>query len=115
MSAKGSLSYTDTTIDGFNVDVNGTPMHIRVEPVNNNVARVYVTDVNGNEIHPMPGSIVLRDAMNAVVPPFQHSFFITWVDSYVLSVAGVETIWMTRQNQQAFRTANNVTHFTLQM
>lgn len=114
MSAKGSFSYKNTTINGFNVNVNGTPMQIRVEAVNNNVARIYMTNADGNE-QPLPNCIVLRDSMNVAVPPFNHSFFITWIDSYALSVAGVEVIWMTSQKQQAFRTAESVTHFTVQM
>ena len=112
MSAKGSFSYKNDTINGFDVNINGIPMHVRVEAINNNVARIYVTDVHGNQ-QPIPPTVILRDATGVNVAPFNNDFLITWIDSYVLTVNGVECIWMANQKQQAFKTAPGITHFTL--
>ena len=57
-------------------------------------------------------AINLRDAVGANVASYNNEFLITWIDSYVLSVNGVESIWMTNQKQQAFKTAPGITHFT---
>ena len=112
MSVKGSFSYTNDTVNGFRITVNGIPMHMRVEAINNDVAKVYVTDVQGNQ-QPMPPSVSLSDAVGANVAPYNNAFLITWINSYVLRVSGVESIWMTNQKQQAFKTAPGITHFTV--
>jgi hypothetical protein len=112
MSAKGSFSYKNETINGFHITVNGIPMHLRVEAINNNVAKLYVTDVQGNQQH-MPPTVSLSDAGGANVAPYNNEFLITWTDSYVLRVSGVEVIWMTNQKQHAFKTAPGITHFTV--
>ena len=109
MSAKGSFSYKNTTINGFNI---GNGLQIRVEAVNNNVASMIVTDVNGNP-QPIPPHITLVDAANINVPPWNNAFLVTWIDSYVLRVNGNDTIWMTNKKQQAFATAAGITHFTI--
>ncbi|PNH01294.1 hypothetical protein TSOC_012834 [Tetrabaena socialis] len=98
------------TIDGFHVTVNGIPMHLRIEAINNSVAKIYATDVLGNQ-QPMPPSISLSDAAGANVAPYKNEFLVTWIDSYILKVSGVEAIWMTNQKQQAFKTAPGITHF----
>ncbi len=108
MSAKGAFSYNTTMMNGFNI---GNGLQIRVKAVNNNVASIIVTDVNGNQ-QPIPSHITVVDAANAVVPPWNNAFLVTWIDSYVLRVNGNDTIWMTNQKQQSFATAVGITHFT---
>ncbi|PNH01471.1 hypothetical protein TSOC_012646 [Tetrabaena socialis] len=112
MSAKVSFSYKNDTIDGFHVTVHGIPMHMRIEAINNNVAKIYATDVQGNQ-QPMPPSISLSDAAGTNVAPYKNEFLVTWIDSYILKVSGVEAIWMTNQKQQAFKTAPGITHFQI--
>lgn len=109
MASKGSFSYTDTTITGFNI---GNGLQIRVEAINKHVASMTVTDINGN-LQPIPPGITLVDAANKVVPPWNNVFLITWIDSYALRVNGEEKIWMTNSKLQSFRTATDVTHFTI--
>ena len=109
MSAKGSFSYKNTTINGFNI---GNGLQIRVEAVNNNVASMTVTDMHGNQ-QPIPANITLTDGAGVNVPAWNNAFLVTWIDSYVLRVNGNETLWMTNQKQQAFATAAGVTHFTI--
>ncbi|PNH12534.1 hypothetical protein TSOC_000507 [Tetrabaena socialis] len=110
MSANVTFSYENDTIVGFHVTVNGIPMHMRIEAINNNVAKIYATDVQGNP-QPMPPSISLSDAAGANVVPYNDEFLVTWIDSYILKVSGVDAIWMTNQKQQAFKTAPGITHF----
>lgn len=50
MASKGSFSYTNTTITGFNI---GNGLQIRVEAINKHVASMSVTDINGN-LQPIP-------------------------------------------------------------
>ncbi|MEW5314904.1 MAG: hypothetical protein WDW38_006365 [Sanguina aurantia] len=86
MSAKGCFSYKNDTI--------------------------YMTDVDGNPVS-VPDAVTLRDSAGANVAAYNNEFLITWVDSYILSVAGVDNVWMTNQKQQAFKTAAGITHFTI--
>ena len=109
MSAKGSFSYNNTTINGFNI---GNGLQIRIEAVNLNVASIIVTDAIGNP-QPIPPNITLVDAANLNVPPWNNAFLVTWIDSYILRVDGNDSIWMTNQKQQAFSAAVGITHFTI--
>jgi len=108
----GSFSYKNERINGFNVTINGQAMQIRVERVNNNIASISVTDVNGNP-QPVPPAMTLVDGTNTTVPPRNNEFLITWIDSYTLKVAGVDTLWLHNQKQQSFRGVAGVTHFVI--
>ena len=94
---KGSFSYLD---DNVNYVVINPDLTARIERVHNSVARVYVVDSNGVQ-QPIPQHITLVDEANAVVPPFQNNFFITWVASYTLLVNGQPFMRLNNQKQQS--------------
>lgn len=111
MGAKGSFSYepSNTNINGFTMPGGD---QVRVEAVNHNVARLYITDALGNQQPVLAGGpYQLHTDTGVNVPPFNNDFLIVWVDSYVLSVNGDKKLWMTNQKQQAFSTTNDVNHF----
>lgn len=79
-------------------------LQVHVEAINHNVARIYITDANGNHVS-VPDEVTLRDSTDAFVPVYNDEFLITWIDSYVLGVTGVDNVWMTKHKQQALKTA----------
>lgn len=111
-AAIGSFSYKKDTINCFNITVDNEAVQLRVEAINPNVAKIYITDRNGKNFA-MPSSVTLRDSTATNVTAYNHEFLITWVESYVLSVAGVDKLWLTNPNQQAFETAVGITHSTI--
>ena len=109
MAAKGSFSYNNTTINCFNI---GNGLQIRVEAINDDVASMVVTDIQGNQ-QPIPPTVTLLNSANNVVLPWNNAFLLTWFGSYTMRANGEEKIWMINQKQQAFRTTNDVTHSTV--
>lgn len=97
LSKKGSFSYLQDNVYFVVIDDNLTA---RIECINNNVARLYLVGGDNAQI-PVPGHIQLLDLNNVVVAPFMESFFITWIDSYVLTVHGQPFIKLTTQKQQS--------------
>ena len=61
------------------------------------MARVYLVN-DQQALQPIPAAIGMMDGAGVAVPPFQNAFFITWADSYTLSVNGQPC--MTRNNQK---------------
>jgi hypothetical protein len=108
----GSFSYKNNTINCFIITINGTLMHVRVKTTNVNVASIYVTDLQGTKVS-MPTTVSLHDAFGINIVPHNDEFPITWANSYVLSLNGVESIWLTNQRQQALQAAPGITHFTV--
>eukprot|EP00128_Syssomonas_multiformis_P018974 Colp12_sorted_trinity150504_noHs@3187 len=110
MSVKGCFSYENPAINGFNI---GSNLQVRVEPVNISIAKVYVTDDQGNP-QPLEHSVVkLRSRDGTNIPPYKNGFLIVWLDDYILSVAGVDKLWFNNQKQQLFEAAAGVTHFVI--
>lgn len=106
----GVFSFSTQTINCFSATVLDTPVHIRIETITKNLARIYLTDVQGSQIL-IPKCVGLRDLHNDDVPTYHNEFFITWFDSYVLSNDGVDIIWLTNQKNHAFATADGLSHF----
>lgn len=114
MSAKGFFSHKgDDTVTCFSVTVNGALVHLRLAPVDVAVARIYATDEQGNP-QPMHPAITLREVESgAVFGPRREEFLITWMDSFVLSVNGVDSIWLTTPKQFDITTADGSTPFSI--
>ena len=83
MTAKGCFSYKNATVNGFNIT---NQLQVRVEAIDNNVAKIYTTDENGNPM-PMPVNVSLR--------------------------TGVDIMWLHNQKKQAFSASNGITAFSL--
>eukprot|EP00798_Chlamydomonas_sp_ICE-L_P011573 gene11573-biopygen15747 len=109
MTAKGCFSCKNATVNGFNIT---NQLQVRVEAIDNNVAKIYTTDENGNPL-PMPVNVSLRTGEDVNVPVYNNEFLIVWIESYVLAVGGVDTLWLHNQKQQAFSASNDITAFSL--
>eukprot|EP00798_Chlamydomonas_sp_ICE-L_P002517 gene2517-biopygen3542 len=109
MTAKGCFSYKNATVNGFNIT---NQLQVQVEAIDNNVAKIYTTDENGNPL-PMPVNVSLRTVEDVNVPVYNNEFLIVWIESYVLAVGGVDILWLHNQKQQAFSASNGITAFSL--
>eukprot|EP00798_Chlamydomonas_sp_ICE-L_P013425 gene13425-biopygen22538 len=109
MTAKGCFSYKNATVNGFNIT---NQLQVRVEAIDNNIAKIYTTDENGNPL-PMPVNVSLRTGEDVNVPVYNNEFLIVWIESYVLAVGGVDILWLHNQKQQAFSASNGITAFSL--
>eukprot|EP00128_Syssomonas_multiformis_P012708 Colp12_sorted_trinity150504_noHs@7586 len=109
MSVKGSVSYEDASINCFNVEAN---LQVRVQALNIHVARLYLTDDNGNPKSPVHRNVQLRNRDGINIAPYNNEFLILWTDSYIFSVGGVDKLWLSHQRyEQAFEAAAGITHF----
>ena len=83
MRWKGSFSYNDDNINLIrNVD---SGLDLRIERINQNVARVYLVDQNGNA-QAMPAHITMQDGLGAGVAPHNNEFLIIWGDRFSVLV-----------------------------
>lgn len=97
LSKKGSFSYKQDYVSYLALDNNLT---IKIERVNNDVARVYL--VNAQQVQqPVPANVVITDAAGIAVRPFLNNFFITWFDSYTLLRNGQPHMVLNNQKEQA--------------
>eukprot|EP00798_Chlamydomonas_sp_ICE-L_P000159 gene159-biopygen18 len=87
MTAKGCFSYKNATVNGFNIT---NQLQVRVEAIDNNVAKIYTTDENGNPL-PMPVNVSLRTGEDV----------------------NVDIMWLHNQKKQAFSDSNGITAFSL--
>lgn len=115
MSARGSFSYETTTVDGFNMTLAGAPLQVRIQGLTPAVARIYVCDAIGNKLAMPVGAagLTLLEAGGGYIAPHNDEFLITWADSYILKVAGTDSLWVTNQKQQSFQAISGITHFTI--
>ena len=97
LSKKAIFSYKQDDVSYLALD---GILTIRIEQINNNVARVYLVDAQQVQ-QPIPGNVVMTEATGAAVTPFLDNFFITWLDSYVLSLNGQPHMSLSNQKQQA--------------
>ena len=102
-SEKGSFSYQQDNVTYLDLDGNLT---IRIERINNDVARVFLVDAQQVQ-QPVPASVVMMDAAGVAVPPFLDNFLITWANSYTLSMNGQPHMILTSQKQQAIKGPTN--------
>eukprot|EP00128_Syssomonas_multiformis_P007738 Colp12_sorted_trinity150504_noHs@4898 len=112
MAAENAISYANGTVHCFDI---GDNLQVRVEPINEYAARLFVTDGNGN-LRPITrgGVFQLQEIGSEMVPPYNNiEFIIVSFSSYVFSYRGVDKVWLNNQNQQTFTTAAGITHFTL--
>lgn len=99
LSKKGSFSYKQDNVNYLVLDENTT---IKIERINNNVARVYLVDAQQVQ-QPIPPHVTMTDSAGGVVAPFLNNFLITWVDSYTLAVNGQPHMVLNNQKQQSIR------------
>ncbi|CAG8651948.1 909_t:CDS:1, partial [Gigaspora margarita] len=98
MRFRGSFSYNNDNI--YDVAFNNN-IHMRIERMDTNVARIYFVDVNSNQI-PIPNGITLRDTLNNTPSrSVAGSFFISWISNYSLFQNGVEICALKNQKLQS--------------
>eukprot|EP00798_Chlamydomonas_sp_ICE-L_P024912 gene24912-biopygen19336 len=111
---KTSVLEKDELIARLRRQLNTANHKVRVEAIDNNVAKIYTTNENGNPL-PMPVNVSLRTGEDVNVPVYNNEFLIVWIESYVLAVGGVDILWLHNQKQQAFSASNGITAFSLDM
>jgi hypothetical protein len=98
MNQRGSYSYINPNVNEYDVD---DDYRIRIERVDNNIARLYFVNQNGAPVPP-PQNTVVRDLAALVNQnSFNGSFFITWIANYGVLRNGEEIIRFTNQKQQS--------------
>lgn len=112
MRYKGTFSYSNDDVSLVrNVD-NG--LDLRIERINQNVARVCSVDHNGN-LQPMPAHITMQDGFGASVVPHNNEFLIVWGDSSSVSVHNQVVVKIDVHKQQAIMARDCLVHETIQM
>ncbi|BDA47680.1 hypothetical protein COCOBI_10-5310 [Coccomyxa sp. Obi] len=97
LALKGSFSYTQNNVNFMDLD-NG--LTIRIECIDEEIARVYLVDAHGVQ-QPIPANITMINAAGHVLPIVNDMFLITWINSYTLSVNGQPRMVLNNQKQQA--------------
>ncbi|EIE26306.1 hypothetical protein COCSUDRAFT_58847 [Coccomyxa subellipsoidea C-169] len=97
LTNKGSFSYLQDNVNYLQID---GALSIRIERINNNVARVYIANAE-NVQQPVPPHITMADSAGAPVLPFLENFLITWFGSYVLSINGQPHMILNNQKRQS--------------
>eukprot|EP00798_Chlamydomonas_sp_ICE-L_P008386 gene8386-biopygen12417 len=108
MTAKGCFSYKNATVNGFNIT---NQLQVRVEAIDNNVAKIYTTDENGNPL-PMPVNVSLRTGEDVNVPVYNNEFLICGLKATCwLSVASTSCGSTTRSSRPSLlATASRLSH-----
>lgn len=97
---RGSFSYLNDKVNTVQLEEH---VFVRVQRVNNNVARIYLVNENDVTINLALVNVLLLDASGNGVPPYNHEFLITWTDSYRLFWNGAEVLHLANQKQQSIR------------
>ncbi|KAH9261737.1 hypothetical protein BASA81_000393 [Batrachochytrium salamandrivorans] len=93
----------------FRHQVNGVTNYLLLTKLNQALARLTGSDVNGNE-QPLPPGYTIVVTFGFPMPPnpMNGMFVIMWSDSYVVSFGGVHVLSLTNQRQQARHFNNSV-------
>ncbi|CAG8607647.1 hypothetical protein C2G38_2037343 [Gigaspora rosea] len=111
MRFRGSFSYKNDNI--YVVTFNNN-IHMRIERMDTNVARLYFVGGNGNQI-PIPKGITLRDTLNNTPSrPVAGNFFISWISDYSLFQNGVEICALKNQKQQSVEGVDGFTYTVIE-
>ena len=102
---RGSFSYENNHT--YNVEINAN-LHLTVEKVNLDIARIYFADSQNNQVA-IPNGYTLTNIThnNALVPITNlgglQQWLITWFSSYSLRLNGSEFLGLDNQKQQSVR------------
>eukprot|EP00611_Tribonema_gayanum_P028451 TRINITY_DN731_c0_g2_i8.p1 TRINITY_DN731_c0_g2~~TRINITY_DN731_c0_g2_i8.p1 ORF type:complete len:115 (+),score=15.45 TRINITY_DN731_c0_g2_i8:227-571(+) len=103
LSKKACFSYLQ---DNVNLVVIDEHLTVRIERINNNVARLYLVGPNNVQVD-VPPHVQVVDQAGAQIAPFMQNFLITWVDSYVMTVNGQVFLKLSNQKQQSLSAPNH--------
>ena len=97
LTEKGVFSYRQDGVRFLDLTDN---LKINVERLDGNIARVYVVDAQHAQ-QPIPSNVAMRNAAGAKVARLDDNFFVSWVDSYTLTVNGQPHMTLNNQKEQA--------------
>ncbi|KAG2483478.1 hypothetical protein HYH03_017660 [Edaphochlamys debaryana] len=106
LNKKATFSYLDQNVNWVRLDGN---FIVKVERLNNHVARVYLVD-NANAQQQVPANMAMTDSEGNRFPPYKDNFMITWADSYTLTFNGQVVLRLNNQKEQAFLALPNAEH-----
>ncbi|CAG8451297.1 6799_t:CDS:1 [Paraglomus brasilianum] len=114
MKYRSSFSYKN---DNVNVVRFGRDINMRMERVNNDVARIYFVDDRGTNIQ-IPNGFVLRDNIaNVNVRPLLNNgfgnYFTSWISNYSLLRNGIEMFALSNQKQQSVEGLDGFRYYTI--
>lgn len=95
--AKGSFSYLQDNVNFVRITAN---LDLGIQRLDNNVARVYLVNAQSVEQN-IPAWIQMSSLAGAPVARLGQSWFITWAESYIVTVNGQPFMRLTNQRQQA--------------
>jgi hypothetical protein len=103
LTKKGSFSYSQDIVNYLTIT---DELVIRIERVDENIARVFLVDAQGVQA-PIPAHITMTNSAGNPTPSLFNNFFITWVDSYTLAVNGQPHMLLNNQKQQSISGPSN--------
>jgi hypothetical protein len=96
----GSFSYKTDRERTIRLDAN---LQLRMARLDEDIARLFFVDQDGEELLEMPAGFVLRNAVTAVnAARLGNSFVVTWTASYILLQNDNVIVRLDNQKQQAF-------------
>jgi len=104
LNKQGSFSYSQGNVNYLNIT---DEQVIRIERVDENIARVFLVDAHGVQ-GPIPPHITMTNSAGNPTPALFNNFFITWVDSYTLAVNGQPHMVLNNQKQQTISGPSDV-------
>ncbi|KAF0466722.1 hypothetical protein F8M41_026139 [Gigaspora margarita] len=97
---KGCFSYKNDNIYVIHIDDN---VRVKIERITFDVARIYFTDKQGQQI-PAPPNTILRNLMvNQNEPIHNNCFYITWITNYAFLRNGVEIFRLENQKHHVVK------------
>lgn len=100
-TAKGRFSYLQDSVNFVRITSN---LDLRIQRLDNNVAKVYLVDAQSVQQN-IPAWIQMSSLAGAPVARLEQSWFITWANSYMVTVKGQPFLTITNQRQQALAAA----------
>lgn len=103
LSKKGNFSYLQDNVNYVEIDGQLT---LRIERINDNIARLFLVDHLGVQ-QPFPNRIRVTNLVGHVQAPFLNNVLITWVDSYTVTVDDEVFMRLNNQKQQSISALSN--------
>lgn len=110
----GSYSYKFVSSNKYQITYNNNQYFLQIAHVNPAIAAIqFFSDNTFTDAIPIPAGFTLADSENFNNAPWNNTFFITWVESYTLSLNQAPIWKLVNQKRQAVQTANNAHIITL--
>ena len=97
---KGNVQLQTRVKSNVNYMIIDDDLSIRIECINNNVARVFLVNT-ASVLQPIPQPIRMTEAGGDVVIPNHNEFLISWVGTYTLYLNGQPYMILNNQREQS--------------